>query len=280
MTRNIALAFLFTLASVVVLFAVWFGELGRLPEATSHAVATQREFGQRNFEQYCSRCHGLAAEGALGPSLADLFQRKGPGSPAFDQPGTGIKAKFGTLRNYVESTISSGVRDTPMPAWSIQFGGPMRQDQVKAVAEYVMSLQGADKSGSLTADAREAASRWATQQAELAAPVGTAGPSPTPAPGDAARGEQVFTSTTCTGCHSTGTDKKVGPGLAGLFSAGGPSGAPYGNKLANGETISDQSVHDWITNGGTGQIGTMPPKGGASLTDQDILDLVAYLKTL
>src|SRR6185369_15639498 len=70
------------------------------------------------------------------------------------------------------------------------------------------------------------------------------------------------------------------PGLGGLFAPGGPPGAPYGEKLANGKPINETTIAEWIHIGGTGQIGTMPPMGGMSLSDQDLADLVAFLKTL
>src|SRR5262245_37071703 len=141
MTRNIFMAFLFTIASVVVLFLVWFQETNRLPVANNKALATKLEFGQRNFEQYCARCHGLDGSGITAPGLNSLQDRYNPSTVAFTQTN-GIKQKYGTLRNYVESRISSGSPGTPMPAWSVEFGGPMRPDQIEAVTEYVMSLQG------------------------------------------------------------------------------------------------------------------------------------------
>ena len=79
-------------------------------------------------------------------------------------------------------------------------------------------------------------------------------------------GEAVFVGN-CSGCHhSDKTDRKVGPGLNGLFSPG--------NKSASGNPVTDESVRDQIVS----------PKGAmpsfASLPKDKIDALIAYLKTL
>ncbi len=92
--------------------------------------------------------------------------------------------------------------------------------------------------------------------------------------GDPTRGEALFTNSGCAGCHSTGSDQIVGPGLAGLFQGQGP----YGENLPNGKPITDENVMEWIKVGGVGDIGQMP--GNPTLTDEQLADLVAYLRTL
>jgi cytochrome c len=86
--------------------------------------------------------------------------------------------------------------------------------------------------------------------------------------GDATKGKDVFQAN-CAGCHSTGSDKIMGPGLQGETKKA---------KLENGKDMNDQNLADWIKQGGTGKIGMMP--GFSSLSDQQISDLIAYLKTL
>lgn len=101
--------------------------------------------------------------------------------------------------------------------------------------------------------------------------------------GDAAKGKTVF-ERGCNTCHLLTTEKLVGPGLAGLFEPGGPKlpdGVDYGGKLSNGRPITEANVAAWIKSGGQGKIGLMPANGNiADLTDQNIIDLIAYLKTL
>jgi cytochrome c len=88
-----------------------------------------------------------------------------------------------------------------------------------------------------------------------------------PAIADAqSRGQQVFSST-CMFCHfADTTDRKVGPGLMGLFRR---------ERLpVSGDRVSDERVRRQIRQGS----GAMPPHGHLSAADVEAL--VEYLKTL
>jgi cytochrome c2 len=83
--------------------------------------------------------------------------------------------------------------------------------------------------------------------------------------GDEAKGKVVFQQ--CMMCHrGESTDKKIGPGLKGLFQK---------EKLLNGKRPTEQAVRARIDEGGGG----MPPFKDM-LSDQEKDDLVAYMKTL
>ncbi|WP_298400702.1 cytochrome c [uncultured Chloroflexus sp.] len=96
--------------------------------------------------------------------------------------------------------------------------------------------------------------------------------------GDPKRGKERFGP--CAACHTTSKEVLVGPGLAGLFSAKGPvlpKGVDYNGMLPNGKERSEANIAEWIRTGGTGRIGYMPEH---KLTDQEMADLMAYLRTL
>lgn len=96
--------------------------------------------------------------------------------------------------------------------------------------------------------------------------------------GDPKRGKELFGP--CAACHTTSKEVLVGPGLAGLFSASGPvlpKGIDYNGMLPNGKERSEANIAEWIRTGGTGRIGYMPSH---NLTDQEMADLLAYLRTL
>lgn len=83
--------------------------------------------------------------------------------------------------------------------------------------------------------------------------------------GDAARGKEVFEQ--CAPCHNATTvEKKVGPGLKGLFGRA---------KLASGKPVTDETILARVNTGGGG----MPPYKDI-LSDKERADLLAYLKTL
>jgi len=86
------------------------------------------------------------------------------------------------------------------------------------------------------------------------------------ASGDAAKGKSVFEQR-CVACHNAdSTDKKMGPGLKGLFQR---------DKLKTGKKVNEANVRARIEEGGGG----MPPFKDI-LTDPEKTDLIAYLKTL
>lgn len=86
-------------------------------------------------------------------------------------------------------------------------------------------------------------------------------------PGDAAKGKDVFDSN-CSVCHNAdSTEKKMGPGLQGLFKKAA---------LVNKKKPTESSVLEMINKGSESG---MPPFADA-LTDQEKANLIAYLKTL
>ena len=88
---------------------------------------------------------------------------------------------------------------------------------------------------------------------------------PAQAAADAAKGKEVFEQ--CAVCHNAdSTEKKMGPGLKGLYKRA---------KLSNGKPLTDASVKALINAGGNGM-----PAYADMLSDAERGDLIAYLKTL
>ena len=84
--------------------------------------------------------------------------------------------------------------------------------------------------------------------------------------GDAAKGKEVFEQ--CSVCHNAdSTDRKMGPGLKGLFKK---------SKLdSNGKPVNDANVLEKINEGGNGM-----PSYKDMLSAEEKANLLAYLKTL
>jgi cytochrome c len=84
--------------------------------------------------------------------------------------------------------------------------------------------------------------------------------------GDAAKGKMVFDDN-CSVCHNADSDeKKMGPGLKGLFQK---------EKLANGKKPTDANITALINAGGGGM-----PAFGDQLSDEEKANVLAYLKSL
>lgn len=65
----------------------------------------------------------------------------------------------------------------------------------------------------------------------------------------------------CLACHNLTAERKVGPGLAGLFER---------DALPSGNPVTDENLREWIRNGG----GAMP---GIPLSDSDLDTLLGFL---
>ena len=83
--------------------------------------------------------------------------------------------------------------------------------------------------------------------------------------GDAEKGKEVFQQ--CGVCHNAdSTEKKMGPGLKGLF---------QNEKMTNGKKPTEANVRAKIDEGGNGM-----PSYKEMLSAEEKTDLIAYLKTL
>jgi cytochrome c len=84
--------------------------------------------------------------------------------------------------------------------------------------------------------------------------------------GDATKGKDVFDNN-CSVCHNADSEeKKMGPGLKGLFQH---------EKLANGKKPTEANIRAIINDGGGGM-----PAFGDMLSAEEKDNVVAYLKTL
>ena len=93
--------------------------------------------------------------------------------------------------------------------------------------------------------------------------------------GDAAAGQALFTGNSisvCTACHSTGADKVVGPGLAGVYERAGKRTA------LDADAYIEQSLREPQAFLVDGFPAAMPSFDQFSVGE--VRDLIAYLKTL
>jgi sulfur oxidation c-type cytochrome SoxX len=258
---EILLGTIFILLTGFILIFVGVNENNRMAVFTEAQQARDIEVGASLFETNCTGCHGPKGEGTLGlcPPLNDVnfFNNR------MKEVGWS-----GSLEDYIVSTVSAGrlVSTRPdqypgqghpaMPAWSQDFGGPLRDDQIRSIASFIMNWQ-------------------ATATGEVTLQVV---PTPTPSAAEAAdpvsRGKQVFTSNACIGCH---TIEGVSAGTV------GPNLTHIGTEAAS--MVAGQSAEDYIrqsiVNPGAFIVPNyqdlMPKNFSDLLTQQQIDDLVAYL---
>ncbi len=101
----------------------WFGESARLAEASETFASERIERGHEVYMDQCVSCHGAEGEGGVGPALNDK------------------KLLKNTLNAVFFSIVRSGVPNTEMPAWSVDFGGPLTDEDVKDVVAFIRAWE-------------------------------------------------------------------------------------------------------------------------------------------
>jgi len=197
---------LFALLTVAILTIVAEREPARMEQRSASFVARQIEQGAALFQEHCRSCHGVMGEGIgeLGPAINDV---------AFFTTRLDEVYWLGTMEEYLVQTISLGRMTATRPLyagdgamamtpWLETHGGPLRPDEVQAVAAFVLNWE---------AGAR---GEFVYQPVEV----------PTPEAGDlteqVARGQEVFVQAGCAECHAVPgvSESATGPGLAGVAS--------------------------------------------------------------
>lgn len=261
MQLQILVGTFFALASGVILIVVGLSEEQRMSTFEDYQAAQSIEVGAALFETNCRGCHGLQGEGipGLAPALndANFFVNR------LNEVGW-----EGSLDDYVVATISTGrqVSTRPdlypgagkpaMPTWSEKYGGPLRDDQVRNIAAFIMNWEAT-----------------ATGDVELARL-----PTPTPSAADAedpvARGRVVYDTSGCGGCHTIEgiSSGAVGPPLTEIGTVGGTR-----IDGLSAEEYIRQSILEPSAYLVEGYDDLMVKTFGDTITDDQLSDLIAFL---
>jgi mono/diheme cytochrome c family protein len=264
MTRvqlEIFLGILLASLAVAVLIYIGFTEERRMAEWTQAQQAEAIEVGGELFDINCTGCHGPNGQGipGLAPALND---------PHFFTGRVQEVGWPGSLGDYVISTVSTGrlVSTRPeyvgggkpaMPAWSDRYGGPLRDDQIRDIANFVLNW--------------EATATGQVEITQLATPT----PSAEEAADPVAQGQQVFVTSGCNACHtisgiSTGT---VGPNLTQIGEVGG---------TREEGVAAEDYIHESIVTPNAYVVEGFPPNVmpqiyGEQLSDEQLDNLIAFL---
>jgi mono/diheme cytochrome c family protein len=217
-----------------------FAALREPARLTAFALAEEGrsiENGARIYFANCAACHGVEGRALTCFDAASSESIDCVGLP-LNNPwlicgDTPVKLGpegvdwEGTKRSYIEATVASGRPGTQMSTWSEEFGGPLRDDQIRDVASFVLNWEG----------------EWFVESDSC----GIIDPGPWPEtveeflalddidPGDAANGELLYTTHTCIICHGNMEDPNsatIGPWLGDIAARGntqipGQSAAQY-----------------------------------------------------
>lgn len=122
-TRYLALGLAFTAIILVAVGIVTALESPRLAEAANETSIEGVNQGRKIYQQQCATCHGSQGEGGVGLPLNSK------------------KLLQDTVDDVLFSIIRSGVPTTQMPAWSVAYGGPLTDQDVRHVVAFIRSWE-------------------------------------------------------------------------------------------------------------------------------------------
>jgi mono/diheme cytochrome c family protein len=274
---EISLGILLILLTGTIIIAYGLNEEARMQEFEQGQAALAIEVGAELFDTNCSGCHGPQGEGV--PNLCPPLNDRNFFDNRLDEVGWA-----GTLDDYIVATVSSGRLTSTrpdqyagqgipaMPAWSESYGGPLREDQIRNIAAFVMNWG-------------ETAPDRSTAQMPTGGGVGIDIAIELPA-GDPANGESLATSQGCVGCH---VSTQTGPAWAPSGDTPG-IGARAGLRIDQADytgqaTTAEQYLFESIVNPNVYVVegfapNLMPGTYGDTLSPQDVADLIAYMRTI
>jgi mono/diheme cytochrome c family protein len=240
--RYVLIGLVLTLFIFALVTFYWWKETDRL-EDSAHALVDERvERGNAIYQEQCASCHGQQGEGGVGTALNDAQLLKN------------------TLDEILFSVIRSGIPGKLMPAWSVDYGGSLTDEDIRDVVAYIRlwETSGLDTSELVSPD-----------EGSIAA---------------------TFKKGGCGGCH-------VIPGVAGAVGTIGPNlsdlDAVAQGYLQSGEysgdaTTTEEFIHESLVNPDafvptdcpTGHCpsGLMPANFESLLTEAELQAITSFLK--
>lgn len=122
-TSYVWIGLILTILLFVGLVAYWLSDSARITRAAEELSSERISRGENFYTVQCIACHGLDGEGGVGPVLNDRALLKN------------------TMDDVFYSVIRSGVPNTQMPAWGVDFGGPLTDEDVRDVVAYMKAWE-------------------------------------------------------------------------------------------------------------------------------------------
>lgn len=126
--------------AVAALLFIGIFEENRMAAQTENWNGRSIEKGAELFANNCATCHGLDGRGGAGPALHSRY--------FFTQRLEDVGFS-GSLEDYIKLTVAagrpsksaSGQWSVVMATWGAEYGGPLRNDQVQHVTNYVLNWE-------------------------------------------------------------------------------------------------------------------------------------------
>jgi mono/diheme cytochrome c family protein len=124
-----------------------------LREPTRQRAAADKELtesvrlGAATYHEFCARCHGPEAEGGT----VERYVTPGvKGAKPTDVQAPNLREIHSRhpdddVATVAWTAIQKGRPPTPMPTWGVRYGGPMNDQQITDLVNYLLSIQSDDK---------------------------------------------------------------------------------------------------------------------------------------
>ncbi len=121
--RHVWLGLILTVLVVGAIAFAWFTEADRLSAVESKLKQASTMRGRELYVDNCTSCHGTRGEGGLGPALNNKTLLKNASDPVLIM------------------TINAGRPNTTMPAWGQNNGGPLTDEDIRQVVEFLRAWE-------------------------------------------------------------------------------------------------------------------------------------------
>ncbi len=121
--RMMVAGLVLTILAIIGFTVFWLQDTTRLAKAADSLNRERVSAGAKIYQAQCVSCHGSQGEGGVGMVLNSKQLLKSTPDEVFF------------------SLIRSGVPNTKMPAWSIQFGGPLTDEDVRNVVAFIRNWE-------------------------------------------------------------------------------------------------------------------------------------------
>ena len=136
-----------TVFLAVLLPFLYLREPVRQRAAAEKELTESVRLGKATFEEFCARCHGPEAEGGVvkryvTPGVKDA---KPADVPAPNLREIHARNPDKDVAAIAWEAIQKGRPPSPMPTWGVRYGGPMNDQQITDLVNYLLSIQSDDK---------------------------------------------------------------------------------------------------------------------------------------
>jgi mono/diheme cytochrome c family protein len=136
-----------TVFLAVLLPFLYLREPVRQKAAAEKELTESVRLGAATYHEFCARCHGPEAEGGVVPRYVTPGVK---GAKPTDFPVPNLheihsRHPDDDVATVAWTAIQKGRPPTPMPTWGVRYGGPMNDQQITDLVNYLLSIQSDDK---------------------------------------------------------------------------------------------------------------------------------------